>query len=184
MSPRRAVTRPLKQRDRTCRLTEHTAKGQGLIERKSLLDIEFHDPHRLIGEASQPQDSGLEIVRRNNEIEPGADHPGPPTRDVVVRQRPVEMTNCVVLIAEIVQRGSLNAIRHHPFDRIGGMRGQVGEPAGKPQGIASRSVVELIDAKTPEGAELIVPVAQSFSEFEGGVQRRAGLFGAADSVHQ
>ncbi len=68
------IARP--EGDRACPLTQDAAKGQGLPDGVPFLDIVLDYAQRLIGKSLQPQDAGLEIVRRYPHIEPHADDLG------------------------------------------------------------------------------------------------------------
>jgi len=77
--------------DRACPLTQHAAKGQGLPDGAPFLDIVPDHTQRLIGKSLQPQDAGLEIVRRHPHIEPQADDLGLLRQGRKARERAFDM---------------------------------------------------------------------------------------------
>ena len=50
-------------------------------------------------------------------------------------ERAVDMMAGTSLIAEVVQRSGLDPVRHHLFDRVGGISDRLGEAPGIPDAV-------------------------------------------------
>ena len=57
-----------------------------------------------------------------------------------------------LLVAEVMQSGGEETIGHHQIDRVVALLRHSGEAAGEVERGAKIAIVELIDARAPEGA--------------------------------
>ena len=84
------------------------------------LDIAVDHPQRLLGKPLQPQDAGLEIVRRYPHIEPHADDLRLQRQSRKLAKRAVDMMARLPLITEVMLCRSEEAIGHHQVNRVTG----------------------------------------------------------------
>ena len=162
---------------------QDAAEGQGLPDSVPFLDVALDDPQRPPRESLQPQDTSLEIARRYPHLEPDAD-------DLLLRQdrelgeRAVDMMACLSLVAEVMVSRGKETIRHHQIDCIARICREAGEAPSEFERGAKVTIVELVDAQAPEGAEPVSPIVEPFRKRERGCPSGTGLSGAADAVHQ
>src|SRR6516162_10508536 len=93
-----------------CPLAQDAAKGQSLPDGVPFLDIAVNHPQRLLGKSLQPQDAGLEIVRRYSHIEPHTDDLRLQRQSRKLIERAVDMVARFPLLAEVVLGSRQQAI--------------------------------------------------------------------------
>src|SRR5262249_22285543 len=105
---------------RACPLAQDAAKGQSLPDGVPFLDIAVNHPQRLLGKSLQPQDAGLEIVRRYSHIEPYTDDLRLQRQSPKLMERVVDMKSRLPLVAEVMLGRGQKAIGYHQANRVAG----------------------------------------------------------------
>ena len=96
----------------------------------------------------------------------------------------VDVMTCAVLVAEIVQGYGHEPIGQHQVGWVRRLLCGFRETVGKLQRLAEFSIVELIDAQAPKGAQPVILVIEPVCQFKRRCKRRASSPCATLSVHQ
>ena len=96
----------------------------------------------------------------------------------------VDVMTCAVLVAEIVQGHGHEPIGQHQVGRVWRLLRGFREAMGKLQRLAEFSIVELIDAQAPQGAQPVILVIEPVCQLKRRRKRWASPPCATLSIHQ
>jgi hypothetical protein len=138
------------QRDRTSALAKRVAQRQRMANRQRIFHHRTDNLHRPIWKSQQPEDAGLEGVRRDALVELIA-------RDVrraygryVTRQHAVDMLTGVVLLADEMLRDADHPIAHQRVKRVRRMRRDAIKLVCERERIFETAGVQAVDPQTPQ----------------------------------